>query len=213
MKNKIWNINRKEHLNSSELLLLLGLCHLHEIQYYPKCISACNKELCSLLHFSEPTLLQARLKLKEKGIINYISGKSKKYKSCYTLINVCNIDRDNIQELNLDQLFLNLKSDNKWHDRIIFRCKRYNNIDLSIVDLMNYFDEFYSKLQSEGVNDKDLNDAKKHFSSWLNLLLRQKQNKKRNKKTSQILKTDGNAENFKQGAGWDEVLSGIIGKI
>lgn len=211
--NIIWYINKKEQFSSTELLLLLGLCHLYEIQYTHQYISASNKELCSLLHISEPTLLQARFKLKEKGIINYISGKSRNHRSCYDLINVYKQSGEKIQELNLDQLFLKLKSDNKWHDGIINRCKKYNNINLCISELMDYFDEFYSKLLSEGVNKKDLNDAKKHFSSWLNLQIQKKQINKRNKKSNKTKKINGSVGNFKQGVGWNEVLSDIIDKI
>lgn len=202
-------INTHKDLASSELLLLFGLKFWTLIRGTENgLVKVSNKELCAFLHQSEPTLIKSRRKLVLKGILYYLPAKTKSKVSIYGIINIRNqsLSKLDNQLKDLDKVITLLKEDEIWQDKVVESIRGIKGVDIKREDLNKWIDKFHLKLLADEVEDKNIRDAKKHFSNWLNIQI-DKQKKYKNNNVS--IKTNVNNAKFKAGGGWEDLLSNV----
>ena len=107
----------------------------NETQLYFKLLDTCNSlgwknpfnhsngYICGELGISEPTFLRCRNKLKQVGLIDFISGKVKRQKTVYTLLGLNNFTLSDTQNVTLSDTLSVTQNDVKPLDNIKLNTK------------------------------------------------------------------------------------------
>ena len=84
--NNFWRLHRRYSFSANEAMLYFKL--LDDLNYlrWENPVVQSNASICSQTGFSEPTLIRVRNVLKQAGLIEYVSGKAKKEKTVYTIL-------------------------------------------------------------------------------------------------------------------------------
>jgi len=86
LMNHFWQIRKREYVSASEADLYYCLLNEFSGAYWPDSLPISNGFLCGVLSMTEKTLIATRLKLKQKGLIEFTSGKQNKTRTSYSLL-------------------------------------------------------------------------------------------------------------------------------
>jgi len=86
LMNQFWQIRKREYVSASEADLYYCLLNEFSGTYWPDSLPISNGFLCGVLSMTEKTLIATRHKLKQKGLIDFTSGKQNKTRTSYSLL-------------------------------------------------------------------------------------------------------------------------------
>lgn len=84
--NLFWQIRRRVRLSSSEADLYYFLMQESNARQWENPFECTNGIICATIGFSEKTMIDARNRLKEKGLINFEAGQRRLRSPVYTLL-------------------------------------------------------------------------------------------------------------------------------
>jgi hypothetical protein len=88
--NDFWLIRRSNNLSSTQADLYYCLLQECNQRRWPKSFQVTNKLLCAQILLSEKSLIEARKRLKQTGLIDFEAGITKKKPPTYYILNNCN---------------------------------------------------------------------------------------------------------------------------
>lgn len=88
--NRFWKMNKEECFTANETQLYFKLLDTCNSLGWKNPFNHSNGYICGELGISEPTFLRCRNKLKQVGLIDFVSGKVKRQKTVYTVLGLNN---------------------------------------------------------------------------------------------------------------------------
>ncbi len=187
--NHLWLLNSIERFNPSERDLLFYLLNEANKQYWQMPVRCATNVVCSILGLSKVTVLRAREKLRQRGLISFSEGIQNSRAPAYTItINVTaretayetvretdnknkDISTSKSNEYNtmlgLEELETKLKADEQWKQNIIDLLDKEGNSLPPDVTLETYIDKFFSFLRINGYEKREEKDCRSHFYNKL----------------------------------------------
>jgi hypothetical protein len=92
--NNFWNLHEELNFSTNEMGLYFGLLNIANRLRWKDTFSKTNDYLCVTIGINEKVLINGRNKLKQRGLIDFVSGKSKRVPTRYVIIG-CENDTQN----------------------------------------------------------------------------------------------------------------------
>ena len=87
-----WRMNAYDRFSSSEIILYLYLVHICNQNYWKMPIACKTATLQSELGLNKSTIIRARAKLRERGLIDFTEGVQNSSSPNVFLLNICGFD-------------------------------------------------------------------------------------------------------------------------
>lgn len=221
--NQFWQVASQHQMMTSEVALYAFLINECNVNFWKMPFECSNVTACQCLRMSKQTLVTARDKLRDVGLISYSSGNSRFNPSKYALLDLTsqlpptyigaelsrNYSKTSLSTArmsddfaSLDVFATTLKGDSAWQESVVqFFRKEKEDFDQAM--LSEYLDDFIRFLSASGETTKSITDGKKHFVNWL----ARKQSKKERRNSSKmpvgmILK-ESNLDKYNSMEGWE----------
>ena len=209
--NQFWLTSRSVAFSSNEAYLYFCLLNECNIRGWENPFECTNKSIVLTTGISEPTVIEARNRLQQKGLISFTPGQRKAKPPSYYLndLSKTRVKPEYKPSKNRvkTQTLLKTKTKDKEEEKIkekISLEKEISEIEKIMIDdeaqiltfLRNNRDEYpflsvdvirdaisdyFRKLEDEGVVYNTLKDARKHFSNWCKLKLKSEKQNGANK--------------------------------
>lgn len=221
------NINEKTLVKARETLINAGLI------YYK---SGKSKRMISSYSFEKPFKITIRTAVKntvdkgtnqtaneggDKGTngTDYIKLKTKQNNSpSHARVGEL-FPADCFLDKSLDECYLELKSNQSWAETVTMNTRALGHSDFTLEAFSEYLEQFFMKLQNEGITTKSSKDAMSHFANWLRNELKNKKderriNKNKNPGCAQPIAISPESSSCQEGINSDAaVLTGWIDSI
>jgi DNA-binding Lrp family transcriptional regulator len=190
--NRYGQENDSEPFSPSEAALYLNLLYKANCRHWQMPIRCPTSKLSIEINVSRQAVIDAREKLKARGLIDYTPGYGKVEAPSYTLIGltgkltddltdsltdsltIYNIkDKDNLnhnnraceEKLSLDELKQRLSTDAEWLTNIHSLLSK--QFPIASADVQTKLSEFFEYLRCHGFKEREDSDCRRYFFNWL----------------------------------------------
>ena len=124
--NQFWRVALDQPITASELALYAFLINMCNTRYWNMPVPCSTLYICEKLRMSKQTVMTARNRLAEKGLIKFSEGKSRYIVSEYSLLDLtANLTHDlTLNNKDRDKDYFKAQTSNSHHDSSSFKNRR-----------------------------------------------------------------------------------------